>query len=136
MKNIEKHHNLIIYLLLVVFLITGVGFGLGENCQVFSSFRNMSGSRVTVPTVKANDEIHTFQVWERGSTTLRYINLENGRSEIAMKNSLAFLCVLAVLSVYFCLIQERFVYYGRLYVRERFYMIAFMQAIDGRKRVA
>lgn len=136
MKHMEKHHNFIIYLLLVVFLITGAGFGLGEDCQVFSSFRNMNGSRITVPTFKANDEIHTFQVRERSSATLRYNSLKNGRSEVSLKSSLISLCVLAILSVYFRLIQEKFIYFSRLYVRERFYMIAFMQDIDGRKRTA
>lgn len=136
MKRIEMRNNFIIYLLLVVFLITGAGFGLGENCQAFSSYQNVNRSRITVPTFTASDEIHTFQVRERSSVALRYISLKNSRSEISLKSNLAFLCILAILSVYFRLIQERFVYYGRLYVRERLCVIAFMQAIDGRKRIA
>lgn len=136
MKRVEERNNFIIYLLLVVFLIAGAGFGLGENCQVFSSYQDMNQSRITVPTFTANDEIHTFQVRERSAVALRYISFNNSRSDVSLKGSLAFLCVLTILSVYFRLMQKIFVYYSRLYVHERFYVIAFMQAIDGRKRIA
>ena len=136
MKRVEMRNNFIIYLLLVVFLITGAGFGLGDNGRVFSLCQESNESRITIPVFTASDEIHVFQVRERSTAVLRYVGLKNGRSDVSLKNNIVFLCVLAILSVYFRLIQERFVYYGRLYVRERFYVIAYIQAIDGRKRMA
>lgn len=136
MKKVEMRNNFIIYLLLVVFLITGAGFGLGENGRAFSLYQNTNESRITVPVFTASDEIHVFQVRERSTVMLRCFGLKSSRSDKSLKNNVVFLCVLAILSVYFRLIQERFLYYGRLYVSEKFYVIAYIQAIDGRKRIA
>lgn len=136
MKKTDKHNNFIIYMLLVVFLITGAGYGLGEESQVFPSCYDNQGSTISVPTLTASGEIHTFQVKERNSVTLRYGNFRNNRSETVLKNNYAFLCVLAILSVFFRLIQEVFVHFQRLYVNERFFVITFMQDTDGRKRIS
>lgn len=136
MKRNMKYNNCITYILLVVFLITGAGFGLGEECQVFLACGNVGESEITTLTFRASNEIHTFQVRERNSVTLRYDSVKNNYSETSSKGGFIFLCVLALLLVYFRLVQEAFVYYGRLYVRDRFYIIAFMQDIDGRKRIA
>ena len=135
MCKCERGRNFIIYLFLVVLLITGAGYGLGDECQVFSSFYEKSESSIFVPTISANDNIHTFQVRERNSVVLRYVSSRNNRSEvIRLRGSLAFLCVLAILSVFFRLIQEVYVHFKRLYVHDWFSVILFMQNADGRKR--
>ena len=136
MKCYEKRNNFIVYLLLVVFLITGAGFGLGEECQVFSSYHDVPSSVITVPTFTASNELHTFQVKERNSVTFRYNSLRNNRSEATLRGSLLFVCVLTILSVLFQLLQEIFVYFERLYVRDRYYIITFMHNTDGRKRIS
>lgn len=135
MRNNEQRKNFIIYLFLVVLLITGAGYGLGDECQVFSSLYEEPESSIFVPTISANDDIHMFQVRERNSVVLRYASSRNTRSEAGrLRGNLAFLCVLAILSVYFRLIQEVFVHFKRLYVHDWFSVILFMHNADGRKR--
>lgn len=134
MQNRDQRKNFIIYLFLVVLLITGAGYGLGDECQVFSSLYEKQESSISVPRISANDDIHTFQIRERSSVTLRYVSSKNTRSEAGLRGSLAFLCVLAILSVFFRLIQEVFVHFKRLYVHDWFCIINFMQNADGRKR--
>lgn len=136
MKNLKNSNNFIIYLLLVVFLITGAGYGLGEECQVFSAYHNVNSSEITAPTFSANDEIHTFQVRERNSVTLRYNSMKSNRGEVTLRGCLLFLCVLALLSVFFRLLQEIFFRFERLYVRERLCIIGFIHDTDGRKRIS
>lgn len=134
MKRDKKHNNFIIYMLLVVLLITGAGYGFGEEYQIFSSYSDVQNSEITVRIFKANNEIHSFQVKERNSVTLRYNSVKGNRAEVSLRGSLLFLCVLAILSVFSRLIQEVFVCFQRLFVHDRFYMITFMQDTDGRKR--
>ena len=134
MKNIKQRNNFIIYVLLVVLLIAGVGYGLGDECQVFSSLREQQESRIFIPTISANDNIHTFQVRERSSVGLRYVSSRNNRVEAGLRGTLAFLCVLAILSVLFRLIQEVYLHFKRLYVHDWFWIIYFMHDTDGRKR--
>lgn len=136
MRCKENRNNFIIYLLLVVFLITGAGYGLGEEGQVFSSYSKTGESRFSVPTITTTSEIHTFQVKERSSVTMRYNNLKGNHSEFNLRGGLQFLCILTILSIFFRLIQERYVYYARLYVRKRFLVITFIQNADGRKRIS
>lgn len=136
MKKDEKRNNFIIYLLLVVFFITGAGYGLGEECQVFSSYSNTEKSRFFVPTITTTAEIHTFQVRERSSVTMRYNNLKGNQAEYNLRGSLQLLCILAILSMFFLIIQKKYVFYARLYVQERFCIIAFIQNADGRKRIS
>lgn len=127
-------HNFIVYLLFIVFVLTGAGYGLGEECQVYSLSQIDQNSKICVPTVTASGNLHIFQVKERSSSILQYRNFQNGNSESTLRGSFVFLCVLALLSVYFQLIHKVFVCHQRLYVHDRFYMITFMQDIDGRKR--
>lgn len=135
MCKCERGRNFIIYLFLVVLLITGVGYGLGDECQVFSSLCEESKCSIFIPTISANDDIHTFQVRERNSVGLRYVSSRNARSEAGrLRGSLAFLCVLAILSVFFRLIHKVFVDFKRLYVHDWFSIILFMHNADGRKR--
>lgn len=134
MMKLERFKNLIIYLFLAILLVTGAGYGLGEECQVFSAFQNKQGSSITVPTISANRNIHIFQVRERKSVELRHNYAKNSRLETFSKGNLSFLCVLAILLVFFRLIQDIFVYFRRLYVHERYKIIIFMQDTDGRKR--
>lgn len=136
MKKRECQKNFIIYLFLVVLLITGAGYGLGEECQVFSALCEKQESIIVAPTISANDNIHTFEVRESSSVVLRYVGSRNNRLGTSLRGNLAFLCVLAILLVFFRLIQEVFIHFERLYVRERFSIIAFMQNADGRKRVS
>lgn len=136
MKKQERYQNFIIYLFLVVLMITGAGYGLGEECQVFSSFYEKQGSSISTPRISANNNIHTFQVRERNSVSLRYNRSRDNRSEASLRGSFVFLCVLAILSVFFRLIQGVFIHFRRLYVHERYIVINFMQDMDGRKRIS
>ena len=136
MKKNERYHNFIIGMLLVVFIITGAGYGLGEECQVFSSSYMEKNSEISVPSLTISNGLHTFQISERNSVVLRYSGLQSNRSEESLRGDFVFLCVLAALSVFFRLIQELFTQFRRLYVHDRFYAITFMQDMDGRKRVS
>lgn len=136
MKINGQQINFIIYLFLVALLITGAGYGLGDECQVFSSFYGEQESSISTPTIFANDDIHIFQVRERNSVSLRYDRSGNNRFETGLKGNLVFLCVLAILSVFFRLIQEIFIRFKRLYVHDWFRIIIFMQNTDGRKRIS
>lgn len=134
MRRLEQYKNFIIYLFLAILLIAGAGYGLDEERQVFSAFKDSQESRIFVPTISANSDIHTFQVRERTSVSLRHNYVRSNYLEASLKGNLAFLCVLAILLVLFRLIQEIFVHFRRLYVRERFMTIFFIQDQDGRKR--
>lgn len=134
MKKWERYKNFIIYLFFVVLLITGAGYGLGEESQVFSALQDKQESRISVPTISANSDIHTFQVRERTSVSVRHNNVRGNHLEGFLKGSLTFLCILAILLVFFRLIQEIYVHFQRLYVHKRFTTILFMQDTDGRKR--
>ena len=134
MKNKEMCRNFIIYVFLFVLLITGVGYGLGEEGQVFSSYATEQKSSISIPTFSANSDLNTFQVKERNSVALRYRGLKSHSGETTVRGGFVFLCILTILSVFFRLIQERFIYYNRLYIRDRFAVIHFMQDMDGRKR--
>ncbi len=134
MKKKAMYQNCMIYLFLVVMLFTGTGYGLGEECQVFSSCFTEQKSSISTPTFYANNDLHTFQVKERNSVVLRYRSLRSNRAEASLRGNWVFLCVLALLSVFFRLIQERFVYFRRLYIEDRYKVIRFIQDMDGRKR--
>lgn len=134
MKNKDMYRNFIIYVFLFVLLITGAGYGLGEEGQVFSSYATEQKSSISIPTFSANCDLHTFQVKERNSVALRYRGLKSNSGETTVRGGFVFLCILTILSVFFRLIQEWFVYYNRLYIRDHFAVIHFMQDMDGRKR--
>ena len=136
MEKREQRKNFIMYLFLVILLFTGVGYGFSEECQVFSLCLEEAGSSISAPAISANKDLHTFQVRERNSVTLRHNNLRNNRSQTFSRGKFAILCILAILSIFFRLIQEVFVHFRRLYVHDRFYMISFMQDMDGRKRIS
>lgn len=134
MKNKELRNNFIIYLFLVALLVAGAGYGLDDECQVFSSLHERQENSISAPTISANNDLHTFQVRERNSVVSRYMNSRNNRYGTALRGGLAFLGVLAILSIFFRLIQEVYVHFKRLYVHDWFCIIHFMQNADGRKR--
>lgn len=136
MKRSSGLQNFIIYLLLTVFLITGSGMGLDEGCQVFSLCGRNRGSTLTSQTFTTSGDLHTFEVRESSAVVFSIRGFKSNRSESFGRSGLFFLCVLAVLSGIFRLVQEIFVFYDRLYVHDRFHMITFMHDTDGRKRIS
>ncbi|MGN0154276.1 MAG: hypothetical protein ACI4A3_07480 [Lachnospiraceae bacterium] len=142
MYNFIFPHNLrqtgiyscLIYLLLAVFLITGSGMGLGEGLQVFSSCNQES--RITPQTFTTSNNLHIFEVREQNTAAITSRSMKGNRTESFYRNVFFFLCALALLSGIFRIVHSIFVFYGRLYIGDRYYMIAFMHDTDGRKRIA
>lgn len=136
MKDMKCMNNFIMGLLLVAFVLTSLGMGFGEERQVFSSRHEVQDSKITASEITISGDLHTFEVSERTPVTFRSRNIRGDRSEALLRGTLLFLCVLTILSVFLKLIQSILISYGRLYVHERHYMIAFMQDMDGRKRIS
>ncbi len=126
--------NFIISLLVLIFVLTAAGYGLDEERQVFSAIQSEQVSELSVVTLSVNGEFHIFQVKECSSTIMRYYGTQSKVLTSSLKGVFSFLCVLIILLVYFQFIKNLFVRFQRLYVKERFYTIFYIQDEDGRKR--
>lgn len=134
MKEKMRIRNFMIYVLLVVFLITGSGMGLDAKQQVFSLCNHEVTSTIASQSLTSYNDLHTFEIRESSSAVFSLRGFQNNHTKSFCRCGLFFFCVLTVLSAVFRLVQETFALYSRLYIHERFYMITFMQDTDGRKK--
>lgn len=136
MKRREQVQNFIIYLFLATLFLTGAGMGFEENAQVFFSCQQENEAQILETTISTSDEIHIFQVRRSHAETTRISERYQEHSRQLLRMGYLFLFVLAVLSVYFQLVQKTYVFYDRLYVKKRYVMLTFIHDADGRKRFA
>ena len=125
--------NFIIYLLFVVFIITGCGVGLDKEYQVFSACKKESSIQPHRFTVA--DDLHIFEVREQNTLGITLRRTGENRTETFYKNILFALCVVALLARMIRIIQNQYILYDRLYIKDRLYMVTFMHDTDGRKRI-
>ena len=137
-RMIEKSKKLIIYLFLLVFVLTGMGYGFNENWQFYLSDCYIHNCEINGPEFVTVGEIYSFQLCECNvrSVLLRNESVRNGRIDGLFRWSFFCICLLTILSVLVRLFQDVFVYYARLYVYERFSIIRFIHDTDGRKRIS
>lgn len=130
----KRTENLMIYVLLVVLLIAGSGMWLDAGKQSFLNSGQKEDAVFASQSLISCNDIHTLEIRENSSVILGLKGLRNSRGDFFSRCGLFFLYILAVLPGVFRLVQKTYVFYSRLYVRERFYVITFMQDADGRKK--
>lgn len=133
MKNFKKHQNLILVFLLISCNIAILGMGLDE--RVISDNYNSQTSCISSQAFTTNDNITIIHVSESNlALTLIKGIRNNSRNKTFERNSILLIFILIVLSGVFRLTQDIYYFYHRLYVKQRYYLISYIHAKDGRKR--
>lgn len=135
MKTKMRISNFIIYLLVFGFVVTGAGMGLDAGKQAFS--RQSSGnSAITAQSLTAGDDLRDFEIREDTSILFQFKGLRGNRLQDGRGYGLLFLCVLTALSGLSRFTREALLLHSKRYVFREEYIIAFIQDMDGRKRIS
>ena len=134
MKEWKKHQSLILMFLLISCIAAMFGMGLEEHA--LSDARSINTSFVSNQSFTTSDNITTIHVSE-GNIALAIIKgiKNNSRQKSFGRNSVLLIFILTILSGVFRLTQEIYDFYHRLYVRQRYYLISYIHAKDGRKQL-
>ena len=133
MKNFKKHQNLILVFLLISCNIAILGMGLDE--RVISDNYNSQTSCISSQAFTTNDNITIIHVSESNLALTLIKGIRNSsRNKTFERNSILLIFILTILSGVFRLTQDIYYFYHRLYVKQRYYLISYIHAKDGRKR--
>lgn len=135
MKNLKKSQIFILYFLLFSCTIAILGMGLDGHSLPSAS--GVESSSITSQTFTTSDNLTTIHVSE-GNIALAIIRgiRNNSRQKSYGGSSVLLIFILTILSGVFRLTQGIYGFYHRLYVWHRHFLIAYIHAIDGRKRLA
>ena len=135
MKGMKRHQNFILYILLISCIITILSVGFQEH--TFSLASDKITSSISSQSFTTSDNITTIHVSEDNLALAIIKGIRNSSSKKTMlRNSILLIFVLTLLSGVFRLTQEIYGFYQRLYIKLRLYLIAYMHAKDGRKRLS
>lgn len=135
MKIRMRIRNFILYLLVFGFVVTGSGMGLESGQQVLS-LKSSGDSSIKAQSLTAGDDLRDFEIREDTSTIFQIKGLRGSRLQDSGGKGLFFLCVLAALSGVSRFAKETLLLHSKRYVFREEYIIAFIQDMDGRKRIS
>lgn len=134
MKDSKIQHKFILHILLISCIIAM--FGMGLEGHSFSDAGNTASTGITCQSFNTSDNITTIHV-SGGNIALAIIKgiRNNSRQKSFGQNNVLLIFILTLLSGTFRLTQEIYIFYQRLYVKLKLYLIAYIHAKDGRKRL-
>ncbi|MBR1599691.1 MAG: hypothetical protein IJ661_12385 [Lachnospiraceae bacterium] len=133
--NMFKRQTNFILIFLLISCITAM-FGMGLEEHALSDIGSNNTSCISNQSFTTSDNITTIHVSE-GNLALAIIKgiRNSSRQKTFGRNNVLLIFILTVLSGVFRLTQEIYGFYHRLYVRQRFYLISYIHAKDGCKRL-
>ena len=133
--NMFKRQNNFILIFLLISCITAM-FGMGLEEHALSDIGNSNTSCISNQSFTTSDNITTIHVSE-GNLALAIIKgiRNSSRQKSFGRNNVLLIFILTILSGVFRLTQEIYGFYNRLYVRQRYYLISYIHAKDGCKRL-
>lgn len=133
--NMFKRQNNFILIFLLISCITAM-FGMGLEEHALSDIGNSNTSCISNQSFTTSDNITTIHVSE-GNLALAIIKgiRNSSRQKSFGRNNVLLIFILTILSGVFRLTQEIYGFYHRLYIQQRYYLISYIHAKDGRKRL-
>ena len=135
MKDLKRQQTFILYILLMSCIVAM--FGMGLDAHRLNDVGSINTSCISNQSFTTSDNITTIHVSE-GNLALAIIKgIRNSSNKKTMlRNSVLLIFVLTLMSGAFRLTQEIYGFYQRLYVKLRLYLIAYIHAKDGCKRLS
>ena len=132
MKSMKKQQTFILYFILISCIMSM--FSMGLDGHALTSAGNNSSSSITNQSFTTSDNITAIHVSE-GNLSLAIIKgiKNSSRQKTIGRNIIFLIFALTILSGVFRLTQEIYIFFSRLYVWHRYYLIAYIHAKDGRK---
>lgn len=128
--------NFILYLLLCVLITAGL-YTAPISTAVMAAQSQDSSAVLCAPGLSQSDDFLPEQVSSRRSAPTLTSIVRSTRTASSYRFMLLFLsCILTIMSVFANLIEKLIIFHDSRHLYEDNFIISFIQAIDGRKRIS